>query len=666
MENYILYDEVGRGEHSVVYKGRKKGTIEFVAIHCVEKCKRLELRNIVRLTHEMDHPNVVRFHEWYETTNHIWMVVELCTGDSLDAVLTQDKNLPEETVRCFGVEIAKALFYIHSLDILYCDLKPSRIMLDGAGVLKLSDFALARVEGEDDFYDNLLQEQNSDGDDEDQNYKGKERELGKRPKPSPHYMAPEVLNGGPHSKEADLWSFGCVLYEMFTGEQPFVADSFPELVSKIFNDDSPHLRSKTDAVTSDRLQELDNLIQGLLEKDPQQRLSWRDLIVHKFWNGELEHQLKSGEGNGEAAANEGQNESQPKESHEHLPSGLVNEDKEKVISNNDLLNLPDQMVRQGTYTFSSRPHTADSLSSNGEHKSLGKTHTVVKRTKSDDQFKSTSNSNKTSKQAVNNSNVAAANPKNNKSTPLKQNQTFNKRDFTGLKQNGPAQSEVQESNCYLVLEVQQDENSGNQKSISNLANHPSDFIVTPIADNPKIKKFALPKWDSKALPCQPLKTGELVDLPEDKFEEHLSAIRGLLCQRDKSTTGPIAALHRSKLHTSSYLASLCRDGEIANVIFDSDFISAVLSQIKSGFSADFKARLGKCITVKLVLLFGTVFCWLDLAKFHLFVFKTSPWGTARQLCRVDSESLSCRFPSFREFSVLLIKYNRGSCLLLSF
>lgn len=596
MENYILYDEVGRGEHSVVYKGRKKGTIEFVAIHCVEKCKRLELRNIVRLTHEMDHPNVVRFHEWYETTNHIWMVVELCTGDSLDAVLTQDKNLPEETVRCFGVEIAKALFYIHSLDILYCDLRPSRIMLDGAGVLKLSDFALARVEGEDDFYDNLLQEQDSDGDDEDQNYKSKERELGKRPKPSPHYMAPEVLNGGPHSKEADLWSFGCVLHEMFMGEQPFVADSFPELVSKIFKEDSPHLRLKTDVVTNDGLRELDSLIQSLLEKDPEQRLGWRDLMGHKFWNGELERQLKSGEENGEAAVTEGQKESQPEESDELLPSGLVNEDKENVISNNDLLNLPDQMVRQGTYTFSSRPHTADSLSSNGEHKSLGKTHTVVRQTKSDDQYKSTSNSNKTSKQAVNNSNVASANPKSNKSTPLKRNQTFNKRDFSGLKQNGGAQSEVQESNSSLVLGVQEDENSGNQKTISDLANHPSDFIVTPIADNPKIKKFALPKWDSKALPCQPVKPGELVDFSEDKFEEHLNAIRTLLCQSDKSTTGPIAALHRSKLHTSSYLASLCRDGEIANVIFDSDFISAVLRQIKSGFSADFKARLGKCIT----------------------------------------------------------------------
>lgn len=592
MENYILYDEVGRGEHSVVYKGRKKGTIEFVAIHCVEKCKRLELRNIVRLTHEMDHPNVVRFHEWYETTNHIWMVVELCTGDSLDAVLSQDKRLPEETVRHFGAEIAKALFYIHSLGILYCDLKPSRIMLDGAGVLKLSDFALARVEGEDDFYDNLLEEQNSDADDEEQNYRGTEREKSKRPKPSPHYMAPEVLSGGPHSKEADLWSFGCVLYEMFTGEQPFVADSFPELVSKIFHENSPHLRLKTDSATNGASQELDNLIQSLLEKDPAQRLNWKDLVVHRFWNGELERQLRSSK----EAAIEDQKESQPEESNEQLPSGLVNENKDEVITNNELLNLPDQMVRQGTYTFSSRPHTADSASSNGENKSLGKTKTVVRRAKSEDQHESMSNSNKTTKQDVKSSNVTASNPKSNKSTPSKWNQTFNRKELNGLKQNGPSKSEVQESNTSLALTVQHDENSGSQKSISDLANHPSDFIVTPIADNPKIKKFALPKWDSKALPCHPLKPGEVVDLPEDKFEEHLTAIRSLLCQSDKSATGPIAALHRSKLHTSSYLASLCRDGEIANVIFDSDFISAVLRQIKSGFSADFKARLGKYTT----------------------------------------------------------------------
>ena len=84
-----------------------------------------------------------------------------------------------------------------------------------------------------------------------------------------------------------------------------------------------------------------------------------------------------------------------------------------------------------------------------------------------------------------------------------------------------------------------------------------------------------------------------MDLPQAKFEEHLSAISSLLSQSDKSYTGPMATLHRNKLHTSSYLASLCRDGEIANAIFDSDFIAVMLKQIKSGFSADFKARLGR-------------------------------------------------------------------------
>ena len=49
MENFVLYEEVGRGNHSIVYKGRRKETINFVAIHCVDKCKRPEVTNLVRL-----------------------------------------------------------------------------------------------------------------------------------------------------------------------------------------------------------------------------------------------------------------------------------------------------------------------------------------------------------------------------------------------------------------------------------------------------------------------------------------------------------------------------------------------------------------------------------------------------------------------------------------
>jgi len=50
MENFVLYEEVGHGDHSVVYKGRRKGTINFVAIHCIDKCKRAEITNLVSMS----------------------------------------------------------------------------------------------------------------------------------------------------------------------------------------------------------------------------------------------------------------------------------------------------------------------------------------------------------------------------------------------------------------------------------------------------------------------------------------------------------------------------------------------------------------------------------------------------------------------------------------
>ena len=79
------------------------------------------------MTHDIQHINVVKFYEWYETSNHLWLVVELCTGGSLEYVITQDKNLPESSVRTFGIDLVTGLHYIHSLGILFCDLRPSKV-----------------------------------------------------------------------------------------------------------------------------------------------------------------------------------------------------------------------------------------------------------------------------------------------------------------------------------------------------------------------------------------------------------------------------------------------------------------------------------------------------------------------------------------------------------
>ena len=79
------------------------------------------------MTHDIIHQNVVKFYEWYETSNHLWLVVELCTGGSLEFLISQDKSLPESSVRTFGLDLVTGLHYIHSLGILFCDLRPSKV-----------------------------------------------------------------------------------------------------------------------------------------------------------------------------------------------------------------------------------------------------------------------------------------------------------------------------------------------------------------------------------------------------------------------------------------------------------------------------------------------------------------------------------------------------------
>ncbi|TNN35073.1 Serine/threonine-protein kinase ULK4 [Liparis tanakae] len=126
MENFILYEELGAGARSVVYKGRKKGRLNYVAIVCADKAKRPEITNHVRLSQDLDHPNIACFYEWYETSNHLWLVVELCTGGSLQSIIGHDGGLPEDVVRRFGWDLVKGLKYIHELGIIFSDLTPAK------------------------------------------------------------------------------------------------------------------------------------------------------------------------------------------------------------------------------------------------------------------------------------------------------------------------------------------------------------------------------------------------------------------------------------------------------------------------------------------------------------------------------------------------------------
>eukprot|EP01119_Soliformovum_irregulare_P021022 TRINITY_DN6904_c0_g1_i1.p1 TRINITY_DN6904_c0_g1~~TRINITY_DN6904_c0_g1_i1.p1 ORF type:complete len:1184 (+),score=269.21 TRINITY_DN6904_c0_g1_i1:793-4344(+) len=253
MNDFSIIEEIGSGK-SVVYKSRRKKTVNFYAIKSVDKEHKHRVMNEVDILHDLNHENIVKFFEWYETPHHLWLIVEFCVGSDLKNLLKQDSKLPECTIRMFGQDLISGLSYLHSNGIIYCDLKPSNILIDGSGVLKLCDFALSRRIADAHIRN-----------------PGEHSRRG-----TPCYMAPECFaEEGVFSRLSDLWSLGCVLYEMAMGRPPFLSGTLTDLMTHILREEYP-------AVPSSVSPPLRDLLAGLLHKDPRQRLDWKHLFHHPF------------------------------------------------------------------------------------------------------------------------------------------------------------------------------------------------------------------------------------------------------------------------------------------------------------------------------------------------------------------------------------------------
>ncbi|XP_061772277.1 serine/threonine-protein kinase ULK4-like [Nerophis ophidion] len=273
MENINLYEEMGRNYTSIVYKGRRMGTLNYVALKCIDKSKRPEVTNHVRLSQNLDHPNIVEFYEWYETRKHLWLVLELCTGGSLESVIVRDGCFPEDVVRMFGLDLVKGLEYIHNLGIIFSDLTPAKILLDNNGILKLGNFCHSKTE-KDTFEDFILLYEEAGS--------RKYDNVKKRFQGSPIYTAPEVLQGSETTVSSDLWALGCILQCMYTGKPPFMAKTYKKLLENILHQE-PSLLIPKESSTPPPSQEFQNLLKGLLNKKPNKRMNSSDLQKHHFW-----------------------------------------------------------------------------------------------------------------------------------------------------------------------------------------------------------------------------------------------------------------------------------------------------------------------------------------------------------------------------------------------
>ncbi|XP_049985605.1 serine/threonine-protein kinase 36 isoform X2 [Alexandromys fortis] len=258
MEKYHVLEMIGEGSFGRVYKGRKKYSAQVVALKFIPKLGRSEkeLRNLQReieIMRGLWHPNIVHMLDSFETDKEVVVVTDYAEGE-LFQILEDDGKLPEDQVQAIAAQLVSALYYLHSHRILHRDMKPQNILLAKGGGIKLCDFGFARAMSTNTMVLTSI-------------------------KGTPLYMSPELVEERPYDHTADLWSVGCILYELAVGTPPFYTTSIFQLVNLILKDP---VRWPS-AISSC----FKNFLQGLLTKDPRQRLSWPDLLHHPFIAGRV-------------------------------------------------------------------------------------------------------------------------------------------------------------------------------------------------------------------------------------------------------------------------------------------------------------------------------------------------------------------------------------------
>ena len=255
--NYEVVGLLGAGGMGEVYRARDLTLNRDVAVKivnhelCAHPDSRARLQREARALAALAHPHIAAVHEYGESDSGCYIAMEYVPGEPLNAILKREQLRPPAALR-IAVQIAGALEAAHDKGLVHRDLKPANIRLTPDGIVKVLDFGLARqIEGSDDVA--------ATG----SGFVSRVGEVAG----TPAYMSPEQARGHVVDRRSDIWSFGCVLYELLAGRQAFSGPSSTDLLVAILDREPnwSYLPADTPLIAR-------RLLRRCLEKDVARRL----------------------------------------------------------------------------------------------------------------------------------------------------------------------------------------------------------------------------------------------------------------------------------------------------------------------------------------------------------------------------------------------------------
>jgi serine/threonine protein kinase len=258
LNRFEFISEVGTGGVGVIYKARQKNTGNIVAIKMlsfedVSKESKLRFQEEAKACSRLVHENLPKLMD-YGLTEHgqPYMVLEFFEGADLAQVLRTAGGVALMTALDIAEQICSGLQYAHAQGVLHRDLKPSNIMIkwsEGEPIVKIVDFGIAKLIDEDENRPKLTKTGEVIG--------------------TPTYMSPEQIVGKDVDQRSDLYSVGCVLYELLAGSPPFVGSNSVQTILSQLNDKPVSMKEASRG--RDFPEQLEQIIAKLLEKDPNDR-----------------------------------------------------------------------------------------------------------------------------------------------------------------------------------------------------------------------------------------------------------------------------------------------------------------------------------------------------------------------------------------------------------